>query len=149
MRRVKRTIRASQHTVTKDKQSGTGRLRAVPLGEGVPALTTMQAELQDMTDVLLGREQPPIDAGHLTLYEVADAYYARAAELTMLLQRAEREGQVTKGSAHYHFRTGELRTFLELAKRAADLGSRRITYESLLLEAERTGRDGHLHYREP
>ena len=101
-----------------------------------------------MTDVLLGREEPPIDAGHLTLYEVSDAYYARAAELTMLLQQAEREGTVLKGSSHYKFRTGELRTFLELAKRSADLGSRRITYESMLLEAERTGHDGHLHYRE-
>lgn len=134
---------------TLDKQSATGHLRAVPLGTGVPSLTSMVSEIQDMTDVLLGRVEPPIDSGHLTLYEVADAYYARAAELTMLLQKSEREGQIVKGSAHYKFRTGELRTFLELAKRSADLGSRRITYESLLLEAERTGRDGHLHYREP
>ena len=98
-----------------------------------------------MTDVLLGREEPPIDAGHLTLYEVSDAYYARAAELTMLLQQAEREGTVLKGSSHYKFRTGELRTFLEMAKRAADLGSRRLTYESLRMEAIMLGRESLLH----
>ncbi len=126
---------------TNDRQSATGHLRAVHLGEGVPPLTTMAEELQDMTDVLLGRVQPPIDAGHLTLYEVADAYYARAAEITVLLQQAEREGTITKGSAHYKFRTGELRTFLEMAKRAADLGSRRITYEQMMMEAAMFGRD--------
>ncbi len=151
-RKIRTTPKAGEttrHKVTKDKQSATGKLRAVQVGQGVPSVTMMATEIQDMTDILLGRVEPPIDAGHLTLYEVADAYYARAAELTMLLQKLEREGQITKGSGHYKFRTGELRSFLELAKRAADLGSRRITYESMLLEAERTGRDGHLHYRDP
>ena len=142
-----RRVRTSQPVVsaTNDRQSATGRLRAVPLGNGVPSISSMIAELQDMTDVLLGREEPPIDAGHLTLYEMADAYYARAAELTMLLQQAEREGTVLKGSSHYKFRTGELRTFLEMAKRAADLGSRRLTYESLRMEAIMLGRESLLH----
>lgn len=126
---------------TKDKQSATGRLRAVPLGHGVPSITSMVSELQDMTDVLLGREPPPIDAGHLTLMEVADAYFARASELTMLLQQAEREGAVTRGSAHYKFRTGELRTFMEMSKRAADLGSRRLTDEQLYWEMQMHGRE--------
>lgn len=136
-----RRLRATGPMVTKDRQSATGRLRAVPLGEGVPSITSMVEELQDMTDVLLGREQPPIDAGHLTLMEVADAYFARASELTMLLQQAEREGTVTKGSAHYKFRTGELRTFLELARRASELGSRRLTEEQLLWEMQQHGRE--------
>lgn len=131
--------------VTRDKQSATGHLRAVAVGSGVPSITMMATELQDMTDVLLGRVEPPIDAGHLTLYEIADAYYARAAEMTFLLQKAEREGTITKGSAHYRFRTGELRTFLEMAKRAADLGSRRLTYESLRMEAIMLGRESTLH----
>jgi hypothetical protein len=127
--------------VTKDRQSATGNLRAVPLGSGVPPITSMVEELQDMTDVLLGREQPPIDAGHLTLMEVADAYFARASEMTMLLQQAEREGTITKGSAHYKFRTGELRTFLELARRASELGSRRLTEEQLIWEMQQHGRE--------
>jgi len=111
------------------------------MGSGVPTLTTLCGELQDMTDVLLGREAPPIDAGHITLMEVADAYFARASEITMLLQKAEREGTITRGSAHYKFRTGELRTFMELAKRAADLGSRRLTEEQLLFEMQMHGRE--------
>lgn len=137
-------VRPERVIATNDRQSATGHLRAVHLGEGVPPLTTLAEELQDMTDVLLGRVQPPIDAGHLTLYEVADAYYARAAEVTILLQQAERDGTITKGSAHYKFRTGELRTFLEMAKRAADLGSRRITYEQMMIEATMLGRDSKL-----
>lgn len=136
-----RRVRTARPLVTKDKQSATGHLRAVPLGTGVPNMTQMIEELQDMTDVLLGREKPPIDAGHLTLMEVADAYFARASELTMLLQKAEREGQITRGSAHYKFRTGELRTFMEMARRAAELGSRRLTEEQLHWEMQMYGRE--------
>lgn len=137
-----RRVRAAK--VTRDRQSHTGKLRAVPLGQGVPELADLVAELDDMTAVLLGREEPPIDAGHLTLMEVADSYYARAAEITMLLQREEREGQITRGSGHYKFRTGELRTFMEMAKRAADLGSRRLTHESLMMEAVMLGRESRM-----
>lgn len=134
-------VRTARPLVTKDRQSATGKLRAVPLGSGVPPITSMVEELQDMTDVLLGRDEPPIDAGHLTLMEVSDAYFARASEMTMLLQQAEREGTITKGSAHYKFRTGELRTFMELARRASELGSRRLTEEQLMWEMQMHGRE--------
>lgn len=121
----------------------TPTVRALHLNEGLPTIPEMQNELIDMTNVLLGREQPPIEKGVMTLMEVADAYYARASELTMLIQAGEREGTVLRNSAMYKFRTGELRTFMEMSKRAAELGSRRITYAQLQFEAERTGR-GHL-----
>lgn len=120
----------------------THHVRAFRLGDGLPNLTVMRNELLDMTDVLMGREEPPINAGVSTLLEVADAYFARASEMTMLLQQAEREGTVQRGSAHYKFRTGELRTFMDMAKRASELGSRRITYRQLQIEAERLGRGG-------
>lgn len=94
-----------------------------------------------MTDVLLGREAPPVKPGPTALLETADAYYARAAELTMMLQKLEREGRITKADGHYKFRTGELRTFMEMAKRAADLGSRRLTEEQLKFEMEQYGRE--------
>jgi hypothetical protein len=141
VRRGSGSVRTTRPMVTTDKQSSSGKLRAVPLGDGLPSLTTLVGELQDMTDVLLGREEPPINAGNITLMEVADAYFARASEITQLLQKAEREGQVTKGSAHYKFRTGELRTFLEMARRAADLGSRRLTEERLHWEMLMHGRE--------
>ncbi len=75
----------------------------------------------------MGNEEPPIQNGVMSLLEVANAYLSRALEMTMLIQRAESEGYVTKGSAFYKFRTGELRTFTELASKAAELGSRRVT----------------------
>lgn len=117
------------------------RVRAVPMGVGIPNITKLQSELLDMTDVLMGRTEPPIDAGHLTLMEVADAYFARASEITMLIQKSEREGFTTRGDALYHFRTGEVRTFMEMAKKAAELGSRRLTKEQLQFEMEQHGRE--------
>lgn len=116
-------------------------LRAIELGQGLPSIPEMVAELDTMTDVLLGRIEPPVNNGLLTLMETADAFYARGSEMTMLLQRAEREGNITRGSGYVKFRTGELRTFLEMCKRAADLGSRRVTFANMQLEAERTGRE--------
>ena len=116
-------------------------VRAFHVAEGLPNVTKMMEELQDYTDVLLGRVEPPVKRGTLTLMEIADTYYARAAELTMLLQAGEREGTVIKGSGHYKFRTGELRTFMEMCKRAADLGSRRLTDEALELDRARLGRE--------
>lgn len=126
------------------KHSGRPRkLRAFHVGEGLPTPSEIASELQDMTDCLLGREDPPLDAGHLTLLETADAYYSRAAELTMLILKGEREGTVLKGSGHYKMRTGEIRTFMEMAKSAADLGSRRLTAEALRHEQATRGRESH------
>lgn len=117
-------------------------LRLFHLGEGVPSLILLKSEVQDMWDVLLGRKDPPVPARRVeALMEVADAYYARAMEITALIQRAEQEGRLAKGSEYTKFRTGELRTFSEVAKRSADLGSRRITVQGQHIEAERTGRD--------
>ena len=39
-----------------------------------------------------------------------------------------------RGSPLYKFRTGELRSFLDLSKRAAELGSRRLTQEQLMFQ---------------
>ncbi|QGJ92999.1 hypothetical protein SEA_KABOCHA_114 [Gordonia phage Kabocha] len=140
----KRKVQASKGVPARKKRPVAKkghRLRTVHIGEGVPSIPVMNNELLDMVNVLLGRKDSPINHGTLSLMEVADAYYARAAELTMLLQKAEREGTITRGSAHYKFRTGELRTFMDMAKRAADLGSRRLTDEQLSFERSRLGRE--------
>jgi hypothetical protein len=81
--------------------------------------------------VLLGRLDPPIDRGIMTLQEVAEAYHARASEIAMKLLRLEAEGQVVRGDKAYKFRTGELRTFMEMCSKAIDLGSRRLTQMAL------------------
>jgi hypothetical protein len=91
-------------------------------------------ELEDMRDVLLGHEPSPVDRGILTLMEVADAYYGRAREIEQMILRAEADGQVTKGSRTYRFRTGELRAFIEMCAHAAELGSRRLTAAKLEYE---------------
>ena len=108
------------------------RVRDLQVGSGLPEVEELEEELEGYMDVLMGRVPPPIDAGHLTLMEVADAYFARACEIQYHILKAEREGGVFKGSPYYRFRTGELRSFLELSKRAADLGSRRLTQARLL-----------------
>lgn len=112
------------------------RVTAVKVGEGVQSLQEMREEVDSMMAVLTGKEDPPIDAGLLTLQEVAFAYYARGSEMYMNLARAESSGTVIKGSAPAKFRTMELRQFLEVSKAAMDLGSRRVTYAKL--EAEQT-----------
>jgi hypothetical protein len=87
----------------------------------------MQKELDGYVAVLLGREESPTGKTVDSLMEYASTVLARALEMQMLLHRAESEGIVPRGSHYYKFRTGELRAFIELAHRSAELGSRRIT----------------------
>lgn len=89
-------------------------------------------ELEDYMETLMGRQPPPTDSGVMTLQEVATAYYARGQEINMVILRLERNKECAKGGKLNKFRTGELRAFLELTKRAADLGSRRLTAEQLI-----------------
>jgi len=104
---------------------------------GLDSVEHLWAELQGYVDVLLGRKESPIDSPYLSLMEVATAYYARAQEMDMRIHAAEREGIVHRGSPLYKFRTGELKAFIELARKCADLGSRRLTQEALLSDARR------------
>lgn len=112
-------------------------IRHFHINEGVPSLSEMRREVEQMTRVLMGHEDPPVEMGVITLMEVASAYYARASELTMYIQRAETDGTVLKNSKVYKFRTGELRTFMEMCKNQIDLGSRRITQARLEFEMDR------------
>ena len=110
-----------------------------PTTEQVALADQLSLELGGYTHVLLGRVPPPINQGILTLMEVAQAYYARANEMNMEILRKERDGVVSKGSALYRFRTGELRSFLDMTKKAIDLGSRRLTHEQVMLQMREEG----------
>lgn len=99
----------------------------VPTGDSLTTVAEMHLELQDYVEVLMGHLPPPMENGILTLMEVANAYYSRAKEIEMLILAGERDEVIDKGSPLYRFRTGELRSFIELAKGAAELGSRRLT----------------------
>lgn len=94
----------------------------------------MKEELQVYTDILLGRVDPPIDSGVLTLMECAEAFHARAKEMEMSLLNSEAEGVVLRGSGQYRFRTGALRSFIEMCAKAIDLGSRRVTHANMVAE---------------
>lgn len=109
----------------------------VKIGEGMDNLADLRRELDEYVAVLLGRKDPPIDRGVMTLMELAEAYFARATEMEMVIHRGEIDGVVPTKSKLYYFRTRELRAFQELAKAAMELGSRRVTAEKLVWEQER------------
>ena len=118
-------------------------IRDIQVGMGLTDVEDLKDEIEGYWDVLLGRTPPPVEAGDLTLMEIANAYYSRAMEVHALIHQAEREGGVFKGSQYYRFRTGELRDFIEVAKRAQELGSRRLTQARLEfdMEAQEAGLD--------
>lgn len=116
-------------------------LRGFALPHGLGTITDLETELQDMMDVLLGRLPPPINAGTMTMMEVADAYHARAQEIRILLYRGESEGRFKRGGPAYKFRTGQLAAFIDLVKNVSALGSRRLTMQQVRQQAELTGRD--------
>lgn len=87
----------------------------------------MRDEIDEYVRVLTGQDESPTGSDVMALIEYSNAVYSRAMELTILLLRAETDGITAKGSKYYKFRTGELRSFTELASKAIDLGSRRLT----------------------
>jgi hypothetical protein len=112
------------------------RLTDVEVLQGLGSVEELHDELLGYADIILGRADPPteIDGYYLDLMEVAAAYYARAKEIDMLIHWEEQNRRVIRGSPYYKFRTGQLRSFIEMAKMMADLGSRRLSQERLLSE---------------
>jgi hypothetical protein len=127
--RIKKVNTSIAHTLQSVSGSSVSQtsIRSFRLNDGLPTLRELQQELDEYVAVIMGREAPPINNGEMTLLEYANAVYSRGMELTMLIQRSEASGTVLKGSKYYKFRTGELRSFVELALKAIELGSRRIT----------------------
>lgn len=114
------------HKVYKNPK-GRRSVTMFPLPSGLVSLDDLKAEIDTMTEVLMGRKPPPVEAGIMTMLEVASTYLGRALEIQLYLLRGEQEGQIIPKSPAYKFRTGELRTFVELVKSKAELGSRRVT----------------------
>ena len=110
------------------------RLNEVPVGVGLHTPEQIFAELQEYCDVLLGRQPAPVQSPYLDLCEIATAYYARAQEIAMQIHEGERQGLILKGSDLYRIRTGSLANFIDMSRKMADLGSRRLTQERLLAE---------------
>lgn len=106
-------------------------VKAIKVGHELKNLDQVRKELQEYVDILFGRKPSPLPDNVDTLLELATAYYARGKEIEMKLHQLESNGVILKGSKHYKFRTGELRSCLELLKSQVDLGSRRITVARL------------------
>jgi hypothetical protein len=105
----------------------------VPVGVDLPDVDDLRDEILGYANIILGREDCPIELpAYLALAEMATTYHCRALEIEMLIHDLERDGIVERGSPLYRFRTGSLRSFIELSKKAAELGSRRLTQEQLL-----------------
>lgn len=136
MSRKIRISRQSDHRLPKH-----ARIRHFELGSGLPDITALRDELEDMRAVLLGEVDPPIVMGIQTLMEVAEAYFARACDIEQLILRAKAEGRSNR--IYDSFRTQEIRSFKEMAKSATELGSRRITAMNMQLERERVGRESY------
>ena len=114
-------------------------LTSVRVGLGLPDVDELKEEFLHYANVLLGREQAPVESPYLALQEVAAAYHARAREVEMMIYDGEREGAIMRGSALYLFRTGSLRSFIDMSKRMHELGSRRLAQEELLFRSRLEG----------
>ena len=127
-----RVVRAPTHV-----QFGQ-RLTDVPVSEGLQDIEQLHEEFLGYANVLLGREDPPIDSPYLSMMEIASAYHARALEVEMHILWEEQNHRVIRGHPLYKFRTGQLRSFIEMSKRMAELGSRRLTQEQMISEMRAT-----------
>ena len=87
----------------------------------------LHQQIDEYINVLMGHINPPISDGVDTLFEVSSTYLARAKEIEIKLLERERNGSIATGDELKKFRTGELRSFIELCKSAQNQGSRRIT----------------------
>lgn len=108
------------------------QINELELPEGLPDYDSLVEEFLHYANVLLGREDPPLESPYLQLAEIAAAYHSRAREIEMLIYIGENDGSILRGSKLYKFRTGTLNSFIEMSKRLYDLGSRRLTQETLI-----------------
>jgi hypothetical protein len=121
------------------KQNHKGHVRSFTIGGGLPTPRQIRSELKGYRNVLMSREEPPMQKGVMTLMEVAEAYFARTCEIEQEILEAQQEGRIPKTGEYNTLRTQEIRSFKELFKSATELGSRRITFESLRYQKEMRG----------
>lgn len=131
----------TKYVVRKENIKG---VRGFRLLKGLGTPTEIQQELQNMIDVLLDRVDSPVDPDNpLALMTVANAYLARAREIEFLILGLERTGEIkrtpravdtSKADPYYKLRTGELQSFIEIAEKAVEEGSRRLSAEQLVYD---------------
>lgn len=113
------------------------RVSEVRLPVGLGTYDEIMDELFGYVEVFKGAKDAPVNSPYLQLMEVATAYLTRAYEIEMLIYQGEHNGDIKRGEKHYHLRTGPLASFINTARRMADLGSRRLSQEDLLTAQRR------------
>jgi hypothetical protein len=118
----------------------TGTLSNVNLAMGLAELSRLEAEVDYMWDVLVGRKDAPRlpQSPFLALQEIAVAFLARALEIDALIHRGLRNKEIASKSPIDNFRLHDLANLIVLCRKAADLGSRRLTEASMLHDARRS-----------
>lgn len=137
MSKKKRTVKVTKGVPK--KPSYKGRVRQFRLGQGLPSPEAIRNELKGYRDILMGREDPPIQKGVMTLMEVAEGYFSRACEIEQEILEAQQEGRLPKTGEWNTLRTQEIRSYKELFKSATELGSRRLTFENVRVQQEMRG----------
>ncbi len=94
----------------------------------------LRREIDSYNAVFLGRIDMAEINGVTDLMEFATAVLSRYSEIEGLILRGENEHLVGfgRGSEIQRFRTGELRSAIRIAEAQADLGSRRLTYATMI-----------------
>lgn len=137
-----RIVRGNTH---RDARSKASRIRKFRIGDApVVKVQDLRDELADMRAVLLGEVDPPVMLGISTLYEVAEGYFSRACSIEQQILGMFNSPAIPNTPAIValnKFRASELRSFKEMAKSAAELGSRRITAADLQHRQEIRGRE--------
>ena len=108
------------------------RLSAIPPTSNSMLYDDLLDEFTGYANVLLGREESPVQSPYLSLMEVATAYHSRAREVEMNLYTMEQTGEIRRGEDLYRFRNGQLKSFIEMSRKCIDLGSRRLTQEQIM-----------------
>lgn len=134
-----RTLKRSAVTTKKPRHHNNklSNITTVKLPQELGSVEELRMELDYMVDVLNGHDDSHgLELGELTLLELATAFYGRAMEIKMVLQRGEVTGEVLKNSAVAKFRTRELSAFEELCKEKIRLGRYRVSWASNDMEPD-------------
>lgn len=116
------------------------RLTQVPVGDDLPSVEEIQEELIEYSEVFLGKRVTPLETqGYLDLMEIACAYLGRALFIEQQIYVLELNGDINRGDPYYKLRTGQLATFIMMARKMMDMGSRRLSNERLLHEQRTDG----------
>ena len=91
-------------------------MQKFPIKKGLSSAQDLHDEIKEYIDVLMGHINPPKADGVNTLFEVSSTYLARAKEIEIKLLERERNTKIESGDELKKFRTGELRSFIELCK---------------------------------